>query len=218
MDLTDAQWAVLHPLLPRPRIRRDRRGRPWRDPRDVLNGILWILRTGAPWADLPARYPSPKTCHRRFQHWRADGTLEAVLRACASTPKFASRRVERRVARGDACCEKSRPVSGQLKSDAVESMLGAPPLPLRSTSLCTTFPMASAIKCWWFSTNGPNCMFVRSNARLGWPRNPAYSLRTTWVRHWRIGACRWPHFGAGNRTSFRSSDRTRATWRRFASS
>ena len=83
MDLTDAQWAVLHPLLPRPRIRRDRRGRPWRDPRDVLNGILWILRTGAPWADLPARYPSPKTCHRRFQHWRADGTLEAVLRALA---------------------------------------------------------------------------------------------------------------------------------------
>jgi len=81
MDLTDAQWAVLHPLLPRPRIRRDRRGRPWRDPRDVLNGILWILRTGAPWADLPVRYPSPKTCHRRFQHWRADGTLEAVLRA-----------------------------------------------------------------------------------------------------------------------------------------
>lgn len=83
MDLTDAQWAVLHPLLPRPRIRRDRRGRPWRDPRDVLNGILWILRTGAPWADLPARYPSPKTCHRRCQHWRADGTLEAVLRALA---------------------------------------------------------------------------------------------------------------------------------------
>ena len=66
MDLTDAQWMVLEPLLPKPHVRRDRRGRPWRDPRDVLNGILWILRTGAPWADLPDRYPSPKTCHRRF--------------------------------------------------------------------------------------------------------------------------------------------------------
>lgn len=42
-----------------------------------------FLRTGAPWADLPAHYPSPKSCHRRFQHWRADGTLEAVLRALA---------------------------------------------------------------------------------------------------------------------------------------
>lgn len=83
MDLTDAQWMVLEPLLPKPRLRRDRRGRPWRDPRDVLNGILWILRTGAPWADLPDRYPSPKTCHRRFQHWRETGTMEAVLRALA---------------------------------------------------------------------------------------------------------------------------------------
>ncbi len=54
MDLTEKQWAVLAPLLPKPRVRQDRRGRPWRDPRDVLNGILWVLRTGAPWADLPA--------------------------------------------------------------------------------------------------------------------------------------------------------------------
>ncbi|MEO6443583.1 MAG: transposase, partial [Gemmatimonadaceae bacterium] len=62
MDLTDEQWAVLAPLLPAPRRRKDRRGRPWRDPRDVLNGVLWILRTGAPWKDLPDRYPSYQTC------------------------------------------------------------------------------------------------------------------------------------------------------------
>lgn len=49
MDLTDEQWAVLEPLLPRrQRPRRRRRGRPWQDARAVLNGILWILRTGAP--------------------------------------------------------------------------------------------------------------------------------------------------------------------------
>jgi len=57
VDLTDAQWAVLEPLLPTPRRRPDGRGRPWRDPRDVLNGILWILKPGAPWQDLPRRYP-----------------------------------------------------------------------------------------------------------------------------------------------------------------
>ena len=84
MDLTDAQWTILAPLLPKPRVRRDRRGRPWRDPRDVLNGILWILRTGAPWKDLPERYPSYQTCHRRFQRWIRAGTLRALLQALAA--------------------------------------------------------------------------------------------------------------------------------------
>ncbi len=83
MDLTEKQWAVLGPLLPQPRLRKDRRGRPWRDPRDVLNGILWVLRTGAPWADLPEGYPPYQTCHRRLQHRARDGTLERVLRALA---------------------------------------------------------------------------------------------------------------------------------------
>jgi len=83
MDLTEAQWAILEPLLPKPRLRRDRRGRPWRDPRDVLNGILWILRTGAPWKDLPDRYPSSQTCHRRFQTWVRNGTLRRVLNTLA---------------------------------------------------------------------------------------------------------------------------------------
>ena len=67
MDLTDAQWEVLKPLIPDPPRREDGRGRPWRDPRDVLNGILWVLRTGAPWHDLPECYPPYQTCHRRFQ-------------------------------------------------------------------------------------------------------------------------------------------------------
>lgn len=79
MDLTDAQWRRLEPLLPKPRVRKDRRGRPWRDPRDVLNGILWVMRTGAPWHDLPDRYPLYQTCHRRFQLWARNGTLARVL-------------------------------------------------------------------------------------------------------------------------------------------
>ena len=82
-DLTDRQWALLAPLLPKPQRRRDGRGRPWRDPRDVLNGVLWIMRTGAPWHDLPERYPSYQTCHRRFQLWAKNGALARVLRALA---------------------------------------------------------------------------------------------------------------------------------------
>jgi transposase len=65
-DLTDAQWAILAPLIPEPPRRSDGRGCPWKDRRSVLNGILWMLRTGAPWSDLPERYPSYQTCHRRF--------------------------------------------------------------------------------------------------------------------------------------------------------
>ena len=83
MDLTDAQWKRLAPLLANPRGRADGRGRPWRDPRDVLNGMLWVMRTGAPWHDLPDRYPPYQTCHRRFQRWARDGTLAAVLHRLA---------------------------------------------------------------------------------------------------------------------------------------
>jgi transposase len=82
MDLTEAQWQVLKPLLT-PKRRPDGRGRPWRDTRAVLNGILWILRTGAPWHDLPDRYPPYQTCHRRFQQWQRDGTLTRLLHALA---------------------------------------------------------------------------------------------------------------------------------------
>jgi transposase len=79
MDLTDEQWVALEPLLPKPPKRADGRGRPWRDTREVLNGVLWVLRTGAPWHDLPERYPPYQTCHRCFQGWVCDGTLGQVL-------------------------------------------------------------------------------------------------------------------------------------------
>jgi transposase len=49
----------------------------------VLNGVLWILRTGAPWGDLPDRYPPYQTCHRYFQQWCRDGTLKRLFHALA---------------------------------------------------------------------------------------------------------------------------------------
>ena len=82
----ERQWQFLSPLLPVPPVRDDGRGRPWRDPRDprdVLNGVLWVLRAGAPWADLPERYPPHQTCHRRFQAWVEAGVMEQALHALA---------------------------------------------------------------------------------------------------------------------------------------
>jgi transposase len=85
MDLTDEQWEAIRASIPEPERQgtTGRGGRPWRDPRDVLNGILWVLRTGAPWADLPRRYPPPQTCHDRFQKWEHEGVLDRVLTALA---------------------------------------------------------------------------------------------------------------------------------------
>jgi len=76
-DLTDAEWALLEPLLP-DRGRR-RRGRQWGDHRRVVNGVLWRTRTGAPWRDLPTEYGPWKTVYYRHRRWSADGTWERVL-------------------------------------------------------------------------------------------------------------------------------------------
>jgi transposase len=78
-DLTDAQWASLEPYFASPPPRRDRRGRPWTDARQVLNGVLYVLRTGCAWADLPRTYPPRSTCHDRLQLWIKSGVFKAVL-------------------------------------------------------------------------------------------------------------------------------------------
>lgn len=72
---------MLDPLIPEPLRRKDGRGRPWKDRR--RDAVLWVLRTGAPWADLPDRYPSYQTCHRRFQQWVRSGIMRGVLETLA---------------------------------------------------------------------------------------------------------------------------------------
>jgi transposase len=82
-ELTDEQWALIEPLIPPLPRREDGRGRPWRDTREMMNGVLWILRSGARWQDLPGRFPLYQTCHRRFQQWVREGILRKVLEALA---------------------------------------------------------------------------------------------------------------------------------------
>jgi len=59
------------------------RGRPWQNTRAVLNGVLWVLGSGAQWRELPDRYPPYQTCHRRFQWWVREGKLERILKVLA---------------------------------------------------------------------------------------------------------------------------------------
>ena len=69
-DLTDEQWERLRPLLP---PQRARRGRP------IVNGLLWLLRTGAPWRDLPEEYGPWGTVATRFYRWRRVGIWDRIL-------------------------------------------------------------------------------------------------------------------------------------------
>ena len=75
-DLTDFEWSVIQPLLPT-----KVRGKPRVDDRRVLNGIFWRLRTGAPWADIPARYGPHTTRVNRFNRWRRAGHWARILGA-----------------------------------------------------------------------------------------------------------------------------------------
>jgi transposase len=75
-ELTDEQWARLEPLLP---PEKPRTGRPAHAHRTILNGMLWILRTGAPWRDLPERYGAWQTVYSRFRRWQLAGVWDRVF-------------------------------------------------------------------------------------------------------------------------------------------
>jgi transposase len=76
-ELPDQQWARIERLLPH-RTHRGKAGHPFNDHRPIVNGILWILHTGAPWRDLPERYGSWETVFYRFNRWRGDGTWNRI--------------------------------------------------------------------------------------------------------------------------------------------
>jgi transposase len=75
--LSEEQWQRIAPLLPKLRSR----GRRWIGNREVLEGILWVLKTGARWRDLPKKYPSGSTCWRRLRLWEERGVWLKVWRA-----------------------------------------------------------------------------------------------------------------------------------------
>lgn len=84
-DVSDEVWGVIEPLLPG-------RSGVWggiaRDNRRFINGVMWILRTGAPWRDLPQDYGDWKNTHRRFCRWRDKGQWERLLAQLINEPDF----------------------------------------------------------------------------------------------------------------------------------
>ena len=76
--LTDSQWEQIAGLFP-DRYHKGKAGRPWKDHRPLVDGILWHLHTGAPWPDTPERYGPWQTVYDRFNRWRKDGTWANIL-------------------------------------------------------------------------------------------------------------------------------------------
>ncbi len=79
-DLTDFEWRAIEPLLPN-----KPRGVPRVDDRRVLNGIFWVLRSGAPWRDLPERYGPHTTCYNRFRRWAKAGVWDLLMNAVSAS-------------------------------------------------------------------------------------------------------------------------------------
>jgi transposase len=79
--LTDEQWELIEPLLPRPKRGKHEPGRPAAPNRACFEGILWVLYTGAAWHFLPDEYPSPSTCWRRLRQWEEQGVWLDAWRA-----------------------------------------------------------------------------------------------------------------------------------------
>lgn len=75
--LTDDEWSRIADLFPPENT--GRQGRPRKDNRVIFNGIVWILRSGAPWRDLPERYGPWETVYSRFRKWMEDGVLDNIF-------------------------------------------------------------------------------------------------------------------------------------------
>ena len=90
-DLTDAEWRIFDPLFPD----RGERGPPISDKRRTVNGILWVLRTSAPWREVPTRYGAWNAVFVRFTRWSKLGVWDAVFRTLASLGHRACHRFHR---------------------------------------------------------------------------------------------------------------------------
>lgn len=119
-EITDRAWEQIEPLLPR---EGGKRGGRWRDHRTVVNGILWKLRTGSPWRDLPERYGPWQTCFDRFNRWRRDGTWDRLL-AHAQTKSDAVGEIEWEVSVDDTVVRAHQHAAGARGEPSEEDVKG----------------------------------------------------------------------------------------------
>ena len=93
-ELTDYEWSVIKPMLPN-----KPRGVPRVNDRRVLNGIFWVLRSGAPWRDLPESFGPHTTCYNRFVRWRRAGVWDRIMDALAAAHDAAVQMIDTSIVR-----------------------------------------------------------------------------------------------------------------------
>jgi len=93
-ELSDCEWSVIKPMLPN-----KPRGIPRVDDRRILNGIFWVLRSGAPWRDLPESYGPHTTCYNRFVRWGRAGVWDQIMDALAATHDAAVQMIDTSIVR-----------------------------------------------------------------------------------------------------------------------
>ncbi|MCC8396706.1 transposase [Paraburkholderia sp. MMS20-SJTR3] len=98
-DLTDEQWLRVAPLLAESLNGGPRRGRPSHDVRRVLDSVMWVLHTRAPWSAMPEGYVPYQSAHRYYLRWKKSGVMTAIMFALFSTDDVLETRATRRAAR-----------------------------------------------------------------------------------------------------------------------
>lgn len=119
--LTDAQWALLHPLIPKP----NKRGRPRTDRRRIINAVLYVIKGGIQWRMLPVHFPPWKTVYDVFRKWAVEGTWESLnSKLRGRVRKAAGKRSRPTAAILDSQSVKSDPHGGKVGYDAGKRLKG----------------------------------------------------------------------------------------------
>ena len=114
-ELTDEEWNRIAPLLPPENS--GKQGRPQKCSRTILNGIVWIARSGTPWRDLPERYGSWQTVYSRFRKWIEDGTLDNIFRVLSLEAELTELSIDASIVKAHQHSAGAKKVGHQTKSD-----------------------------------------------------------------------------------------------------
>ena len=150
-ELSDCEWSVIKPMLPN-----KPRGISRADDRRVLNGIFWVLRSGAPWRDLPETYGPYTTCYNRFVRWWRAGVWDEITEAMAAPDEAAVQMIDTSVVRvhqHGACIAGNREQHmGRSRgglTNKVHAVVDANGLPLRLASLPARLMIIGSARRFW---------------------------------------------------------------------